>query len=204
MSRLVLMAMVGLLAGCVGYTTYPPEDGQWAGSDPNGLQLEAVMAASLHRVITDHPPPDVNGEGARLAINLPAGLHPIRYERVVEKLGLGSVALTEESSALPRYSVKTIRLRAKNAEVDVFRPVYASLSGPDTQMITVTLTGGVTPWRVERVQEWAPGAFEPPVPYYLMSVEQWDADLEAAREAERAAKQAEKDAKKKAAEEDEG
>jgi len=166
MRRALIVLCTALLAGCLGYTTYPPTEGQWASADVNSPTAEQVMATALRRVVSLYPPPGPLDASPRLAIQGPRGLSALRCDRLARAVGMGAVPLTPESEGLPRYSVKELRVRGARAEVDIFRPVYRTLGKVEWQMITVELHGGLSPWSVQRVHERVVGAFEPPIPYY--------------------------------------
>ena len=166
MKRALIVLCAAVLAGCFGYTTYPPTEGQLASADVNSPNAERIMAPAIRRVVSLYPPPGPLDASPRFAIQGPRGLSSLRYDRLVRAVGMGAVPLTPESEGLPRYSVKELRVRGARAEVDVFRPVYRTLGKVEWQMITVELHGGLSPWSIERVHERVVGAFEPPIPYY--------------------------------------
>lgn len=166
-------AMAGaaaMLAGCVGYGTYPRAQGEVPFNVANSAASDELIIASLNWVTRRYPVPDaLGGSGAEYAVNLPATMRYQRAMRIVDKLGGNARDLTSETAGMPRYSIGRMWVRADQAEIDVYRPAFeVSAFGdePAYQMITVRLSGGLRQWRVDSTRPWAINAFDPPVPVY--------------------------------------
>jgi len=155
------VATVVAIAGCAGYNTWPPQEGVRGLSDPNARPNDQVMLASL-QYVTDRYPPDTE----RYAINLPEGLNPRLYKWIVDRAGEGAEPLTVENQDLPIYHLKQIKVRGREAEVMLLRPVTEAGTGPEGEMayqpITVSLRGGLDGWRIVHRREWIVGLEEPP------------------------------------------
>lgn len=155
-----------LLSGCVGYNTWPPQEGVRGVSAPNMRPNDQVMLASLQYVVERYPP-----DSERYAVNMPRGVSPSLYRWVVDRVGEGAEPLTPENEFLPIYHVKQIKVRGREAEVLILRPVTEAGVGPDGdlayQPITVTLQGRLASgWRIVNRREWIVGLEETPELYY--------------------------------------
>lgn len=166
MKPLLALAIVsaGLcLSGCVGYDSYPPVAGDTARNNPNSPPLDEIMIAGMQWLITRYPP--VGHEG-NVAINLPRGVRPEHYVRIVQTIGGRAVPLCESNANLPVYHVKSIRVRAGTAQIDVLRPALEAgptpAGTPVSQGFTLDLRGGWEEWRVTRWREWSVGTIEAP------------------------------------------
>jgi hypothetical protein len=173
------LGMIALVAGCVSYATYPAVPQNTALNDPNTPAMSDVMLAGLRYVAVKYPPggrPDPLTEpapapGPTFAVNLPPGISPKGYERIVGLVGNGAVALTPETSHLPIYHVTYMRVRGDQAQINILRPVTelppTPKGMPVMQEIKLQLSGGLHPWKVITSREWDPGLEEwPELNYY--------------------------------------
>lgn len=163
---------VALLTGCVGYNTWPPQEGVAGVSDPNVRPNDQVILASLRYVVERYP-----ADSDRYAINMPRGMNENLYRWVVDRVGEGAEPLTEDNEWLPTYHVKQIKVRGREAEVMILRPVTEAGVGPDGdlayQPITVSLRGRLASgWRIVNRREWIVGLEEVPEPYYWTGSEE--------------------------------
>lgn len=179
------------MSGCVGWNVYPPEVGTSGFTNPNSPPMYQMMTEALKWAVRKYPPggqtlptaSDVpippseadaaarvrraDGEAARVAVSLFAGMQRDIYEYAVSEIGQGAVPLTPETEHLPRYMVSRVAIRGDEAKVDVFKPVIGVGSETLYQPITVTLRGGMKYWRVTAYRVWSIGTFAPPAPEYL-------------------------------------
>lgn len=172
-----------LLAGCVGYASYPPVQGAYlAPNNPNAPPADELMVLGLRWVTEKYPVksghPAVAGE-PQFAINLPRGVRRSVYERTAAALDGRAAPLTPENATqLPIYHVSEMRIRGRVAKVDILRPAQSLGSRPDGQpvyqCITLHIEGGFTPWHVIRYQEWEPGVVPVPEYYYIPGAERPD------------------------------
>ena len=167
-TTLALACAAALLGGCTGYNTWPPQKGVAGIKDPNVRPNDQVILTSLQYTVQRYPPDSPDG---RFAINLPEGINPRLYTWVVARAGEGAEPLTEDNADLPIYHVKQIKVRGREAEVLVLRPVTEAGEGPEGAMayqpITVQMRGGLDGWRVVHRREWLVGLEDPPPLNYL-------------------------------------
>lgn len=172
--RLALAAgslMLAAVAGCVGYTTYPPADGQLASDDISGPPADEIMTEALVWVIDRNPP---IGSGPAV-INLPEGVRDRAYRviasRVDARTPIEVLPMSAGLEVAPTYHITRLWVRGTEAEVDVIRPVEelgASPTGhPIVQAVTVHLRGGLSSWRVERARPWVIGTDEIPAAHEI-------------------------------------
>ncbi len=183
--KLVGVLICGLacvLGGCVGWANYPPEEGQTRFISPNEPGMTDIMAAGLKYVANKYPPEGLTRARAaatglepstqKFAVNLPEGVRPRLSQRIVQLAGERAVLLTPETEHLPIYHIASLRVRGDEGQVNILRPVpefgVSPTGEPVYQEITVTLRGGVQPWRVVSHREWSPGSVAsiPPLRYY--------------------------------------
>lgn len=160
----LILVLGGLLAGCVGYDTWPPVKGSIARDNPNIPAVEQIQMAGLKWLIEKYPPV---GHDGPVAINVPQGIKPLVYQRIAREAGPRAEPLIDANTHLPIYHVKAIRVRGSDAQIDVLRPVWEIGPAPDgsqvSQGFTLYLRGGLSPWRVVRFREWRIGTMDPPV-----------------------------------------
>lgn len=174
-SALLLVALLlalPLLAigGCMGYTTYPPAEGQLASSDINGPPADEIMIEALRRTIERHPPV---GSGVAV-INLPEGVHDRAYGvigyRVDDVTDVPVRVMQPALESHPTYHITRLWVRGDRAEVDVLRPVEELGPSPTgeviVQAVTVYLRGGFREWHVVRTRPWVIGTDALPEPHY--------------------------------------
>lgn len=171
-----------MLTGCVGYNTWPPQEGVSGLSAPNVRPNDQVILASLQYVVERYP-----ADSDEYAVNLPEGISPSLYRWIVDRVGEGAQPLTRENEHLPIYHVKQIKVRGREAEVLVLRPVTEAGLGPDGepayQPITVSLSGRIASgWRIVNRREWIVGLEETPEPYYWTDGDETETQVAAADE----------------------
>jgi len=86
-------AVLGTLAlgGCMGYSSWPPVEGNTATNDVNWPPTPEVMGVALRYVAGHYPPvpdpqPGVSYD-APLAINLPPGISVSHYREIAQMVG---------------------------------------------------------------------------------------------------------------------
>ncbi|MCC6675780.1 MAG: hypothetical protein IT436_01425 [Phycisphaerales bacterium] len=168
------LVMLAALGGCVGYASYPYEEGgknTFANQDPNTPPADELIYLSLDWVTSKFPPPGGVSTEASYAINIPKGVRRDVYDRILKKLGDKAAPLTPETAqSLPIYHIGRLWVRGRNAKVDVLRPVLEGPRGPGGQVlyqpVTLRIEGGFEPWRVRRHQVWEVGTVPIPELYY--------------------------------------
>ncbi len=118
----VAVAILVLLAitGCASFSTYPPVEITGGLTNPSFEPLPTLMAESI-RFAYEH-----YGHGEEdFAINLPEGVPPEIYSRVIRKLGGRGHPMTEPGENA--YHVLQIRSRGTEAEVDLVYPRTGSI-----------------------------------------------------------------------------
>ncbi len=166
--------MLAMLGGCVGYASYPYEEGgknTFANQDPNTPPADELIYLSLDWVTSKFPPPGGVSTEASYAINIPKGVRRDVYDRILKKLGDKAAPLTPETAqSMPIYHIGRLWVRGRNAKVDVLRPVLEGPRGPGGQVlyqpVTLRIEGGFEPWRVRRHQVWEVGTVPVPELYY--------------------------------------
>ncbi|MEM7622963.1 MAG: hypothetical protein AAF235_07135 [Planctomycetota bacterium] len=167
---LTLVTAVAFVApGCIGYSTYPRAGGQVAPGGINTAAAEDVTVAALRWSLDRYPPPlNATAGPSSFVVALPPSVVARRALRIAGKIDAMPATEANLAAGTAIYRVGRVAIRGDDAEVDVYRPVFetATSSGeaaePAYQLITITLRGGIRPWRVERTRPWALGAFEPP------------------------------------------
>lgn len=170
--------MMGVLSGCVGYASFPYEEGgknNFATQDPNTPPADELMALSLDWVVSKYPPRGAGAPGTATdpsyTINVPKGVRRDVYDKILDKLGGKAAPLTPETAGtMPIYHIGRIWIRGREAKVDVLRPVLEGPRGPGGavlyQPVTLRIEGGFEPWRVRRHQVWEVGTVPVPDLYY--------------------------------------
>lgn len=169
-----------LAAGCVGYNTYPKQEGIGGFTNPNSDPFPPLMTEAVRWTITRYPsvqsaewspPMGVPPEGSQFAINLPVGVNRLLYQRVCDRIGYGAVPMTPGREELPTYHISRIWVNGDEAKVEVVRNVLGMPKLPDgrptTQAITVRLRGGLSPWHVTSHKVWAFNAVPVPALNYM-------------------------------------
>lgn len=196
MNRLVPAALLLAalsLAGCAGYSSYPPVEASYGESKgANSPAAEGAMITALQYAVTRYPPDGPRQDASSsaeasslradfpLVVNLPLGTRKSVYEHVAAKLGPQAMPMTPESEASgnPIYSVTRVWVRQSAATVDILRPMPELPPGPDGkpvyQTITCNLEGGFRPWRVTYARVWSPTGADHPIAFYLPDVDRHD------------------------------
>lgn len=166
------IAAAAALPGCVGYDSWPPVQQDTLRNDPDAPPMDEIIMAGVGWMIDNRPPKDYHGP---VAVNIPTGVSPRHYRRIVSKSHERATPLTRETAALPTYHVKAVRVRGTKAEITVVGPAADMPPGADgtpvTQGYTLYVEGGWRPWRVVRWRAWSIGIMEPPSPNYLDDAE---------------------------------
>lgn len=180
------VSTVGVLGGCVGWSSYPAEPGQRVGADPNDMHMTDVMVAGMNWVVRKYPVIDESAEPSPdgtvnrvpFTVNLPPELKPLIHKRTVSRIN-GAVPLTPATQELPTYHIASVRVRGDAAQVNILRPVTTMAAAPNGekvyQEIRVELRGGLKEWTVIGHREWTPTPASPTLAFF---------DEEAARRAE--------------------
>ncbi len=175
-----VLLCAAMLTGCVGYSVYPPMEGERGFTNVNSDPFPPVITESLKWVILRYPPnaraewsqPAAGNVGVTAyAINLPAGLNRQIAERVVKSVGEGAQPMLPGNEKLPTYHIVRISVSGDDAKVDIVRPVvdvaYTGQGKPVTQGLTLRLRGGLAAWHVTSHREWAFNTLQAPALNYL-------------------------------------
>jgi hypothetical protein len=163
MLNAALLTGVFAVSGCVSYTNVPEPTSALAFESANHFQSIKVTRTALEEVVFRYPMRD--GQG-RYSINLPAGTTLESAQSIVRNLPEGVVIPYEGmDESIPMYHIGRIWIRASDAKVDVLYPARAFDGSAFEGTVTVWMSGGVQPWRVARVQHWAPGTIATPPVY---------------------------------------
>ena len=154
------LAVAALATGCAGYSSYPRLEGSTVLSDPNTMNMQDSMIVALTHVLGRRP------ITKPFALNLPEGMLPERQEVVVRRIqNENARLLTRQTADLPMVHVPRVWIRETRAQVDVVRPVEGLTNADGTQAyeaFTVSLVGGLRPWRVTDVRRWSMAMVTPP------------------------------------------
>lgn len=151
------------LGGCMSYTNVPESNSDQQFEGANHFQTVNVTRRALKEVISRYPMSDEQG---RYSVNLPAGTSLGSAKSIVNTLPEGVVIPYKGmDESIPMYHIGRVWIRASDAKVDVLYPARAFDGSSFMGSITVWMNG-VQPWRVSRVQHWAPGTIPTP-PLYV-------------------------------------
>lgn len=153
-----------LTLGCSApsYVNIPPQPGDLARGNPNAKDVREIMALAVDAAVQRE-----RLDGA-FEVLLPEGADQITYEKVVLRVGGGAITPdTLRDAPVPTIRVVAVRVRSRDAEVDVARP---SPTGRESVTVFLYWYYG-SGWAVERVRPWrvapeklfpAPGATPAP------------------------------------------
>lgn len=143
MAAVVAVAVAG--GGCTPWATYPPVEGAVELTGPKVEPIPTLMAESIAYAHERYA--RAQGE---LVINLPPGASKSVYDDVLEDLPGGARPMSAGDTAA--YSVEQVRLRGRNAEVDLVVP----RSDGFNEFLTLYLDQGFPPakWVVKRTRLW--------------------------------------------------
>lgn len=156
-SVVLVAALGGSLAGCSPWATYPPVEVKplTKVEKPTYEPVPTVIAFAVTYTQDNYT------AGRDLPINLPDGNWEL-YDDVFRKLPQGGRPMMTASE--PAISIKEVRTRALEAEVDV---VYTRTDGVN-QLVTLQLEkevfGG---WELKRARVWQIRDVQMPAPTYL-------------------------------------
>ena len=114
------LAMLPMLAGCMGYTSYDPGEGDRLGdSTLNAPAVRAVLSRSLQFTI-ERMPPELTRDQARLnvlapaserevAVSLPRGLSKATHDEILASLGESVSPVVDGTEEMPIYRVGAVR-----------------------------------------------------------------------------------------------
>lgn len=165
------------LAGCTSviYDSNPEGTAAQLEEKPDFASntVQNLLAECVRWAVERYPAPDIDGDEAWFAINLPRGLTREQYIEVATRISDRAAPVTPEVEYLPTYHVGWVWMRGDEARVDVFRPVYRLSRGGRMvhQAITLHLHRRWASWRVERTQPWEPGVVALPPMFYLPAEE---------------------------------
>lgn len=152
------------------YINIPPEDGDWAFSNPNSKDVRAMEAVAVRRSLEDDP------VGGPYELVLPERTTPDTYAMVTHELGadavipsgVPAVELDERGKPVkrdkdvelvaepvllgefPAVEVRSIRIRGAKGQVDIVRP---STSGRRLSTVYLEWEAGFG-WYADRVRAW--------------------------------------------------
>jgi hypothetical protein len=132
------------LTGCSTptYVNIPGQEGDLARNDPNGGDVVDIMAKAIRAAVETENLPGI------YEILLPAGSNQQTYQEVVLKVGGGAISPdTLREQPVPYVAVAGVRVRNRDAEVDIVRP---SPTGRSAVLVELFWYYGDA-WQVERV-----------------------------------------------------
>ncbi|MEL7087778.1 MAG: hypothetical protein AAGL98_04950 [Planctomycetota bacterium] len=160
------------LAACAPptYINIPPENGDWAFSNPNAKDVQQMEVAAVRKSLAADP---IDGP---YEIRLPERTRPETYAEVAHALGddalvpgdIPAVAVDEDGKAIktdgetqtvdspvtlgafPTVEVRSIRIRGARGQVDLVRP---SASGRRLTTVYLEWEAGFG-WFAERLRNW--------------------------------------------------
>ena len=162
--RLSLLALIAV-AGCSSYATYPSIETDTALALTNATYQPApeIMATTLAWIDEQY------GSGDTVVFNLPAGMVPVVYDRVVAHLGDATPMTAAGQAATPLLE---LRIRGLSAQADVIYPTSSGTWHRSTIYLSTTL---LKPWAVERERTWNVPVTDWPAPNYPDAVAAWEA-----------------------------
>ena len=170
---LLVGTLAGSLTGCVRptYVNIPSQRGDLASNNPNTTNIRVLMAEAIRAAI------DYEQYEQPFVVVLPEGSDQLTYERVVNRIGGGAVTPdTRVNDPLAAAHVVAVRVRNRDAEVDVHRP---SPTGREAATVYLRWYYGGE-WGVERVRPWRATLDEPLPTFSPPGLESADADTDAA------------------------
>lgn len=157
------------LGACVSYTNVPVPESAPAYASANNWQSIKVTRTALAAVINRFP---AAGPDGRYAINLPNGTSRETAFKIIAGLPEGAILPYEGMGGeIPVYHISRIWIRASDAKVDVLYPITDVRGNRLQGTVTVWLYGGISNWRADRFQSWAPGTIPTPPIYVPLSEE---------------------------------
>lgn len=171
---------LAVAAGCASWANFPPVPGDTAFHSLASPAMEDVMVEGLRWTITRYPPigdaldfTPGPAEEPRIAINLPKGVKAAFYQYASKDIGGPRRLVTPLASTtrdIPIYHVRSLRIRGDEAQINIVRPATelgpSPAGTPVYQEVTLTLRGGIGPWRVVANTPWSPGSEDIPSPNY--------------------------------------
>jgi hypothetical protein len=154
------LACTAWLVGCAHYVNIPSQQGDMAYHDPNAKAPRAVMQAALQKALELRP------MDAPFQVMLPIGTVPTTYATMLARVSAHAMWSSDgRSKDLPIVRVDQVRIRGRQAEVDIVMPIYPGDTAAVAQMITVVLRlEAMSKWYVVRVNEWRRSARRSPEP----------------------------------------
>ena len=135
-----------LFTGCSTptYINIPGQTSDDALNDPNGGDVVKIMARAIDAAVSAE-----GGLGDRpYELLLPNGSNQETYQNVVLMVGGGAISPdTLRSSPVPSVAVAGVRVRNRDAEVDIVRPSPTGRAGVTVELFWYYTDG----WQVERV-----------------------------------------------------
>ena len=144
---LALAACVALLPACsVPYVNIPHQSGDVAGNDPDARNVRAVEAEALRAVLAQ------GGVPTPVLIELPEGTDTLTYAAVASMVGEDAVPPSDEDvETQATLTVKQVRIRGWDAEVDLLRPGPGGVRQLATVYVEYAPLGD---WAAKRVRTW--------------------------------------------------
>ena len=153
----LVIGSCSLSGGCAPWATYPPDEGGLDLSGPRTEPVPTLMVESVQAVRAR------TNLGSEFAVNLPPGTPPQVYDWVLRRIGSGHAM---EDPAEPAFHVTKVRVRGRQAQVDVFFPD----SDGEYEFATLTFTGDVIAgYALDGTRIWHTN-HSPPPPGYLPAV----------------------------------
>lgn len=134
-----------LLTGCTTptYINIPGQASDIARNDPNGRDVVDLMAKAIDAAVS------AEGLEGVYEVLLPTGANQATYQEVVLRVGGGAITPdTLRESPVPSVAVAGVRVRNRDAEVDLVRPSPTGRAAVTVELFWYYGDG----WAVERVR----------------------------------------------------
>ncbi|MEM9752137.1 MAG: hypothetical protein AAF916_02005 [Planctomycetota bacterium] len=149
MSIWIGFALIGfgamVLAGCStpSYVNIPGQSGDVARNNPNAGDVVTIMSKAISAAV------EAEGLEGVYEVLLPADSNQQTYQQVVVTVGGGAITPdTLRESPVPSVAVAGVRVRNRDAEVDIVRPSPTGRAAVEVQLFWYYGDG----WQVERVR----------------------------------------------------
>lgn len=144
--RVAAALCTAALAGCASYVNIPPDSNKDIAINAiNAPPTPRLIGDALGYVLTINPPPS-----KPYAVRLPVEADPSTWGKVLAGRE-GAAAYAPDQADVPVYDVRSIRIRGRDAWVDIVVPQTAD----DRRLIEVRLEGFVSGWRVTSARRWS-------------------------------------------------
>ncbi|MCC6909895.1 MAG: hypothetical protein IT430_18320 [Phycisphaerales bacterium] len=149
--RLAAAVCTAALAGCASYVNIPPDSNKDIAINAiNAPPTPRLIGDALGYVLTINPPPS-----KPYAVRLPVEADPSTWGKVLAGRE-GAAAYAPDQADVPVYDVRSIRIRGRDAWVDIVVPETVD----NRRLIELRLDGGFAGWTVTSVRHWPASVIE--------------------------------------------